>query len=115
MVNDAGSLHQTVHTAAVTLQEPHFSALRYCVVFLRENQHYCSSEVLQQAYVTGSETCMSYLQAWFYELQAGEGALLAEHDYLGSVESMQLNGQWAAALFEGEPLDQKRKDYTFWH
>lgn len=41
------------------------------------------------------------LQAWFYELQNGEGVLLAEHDYLGSVNSMQLNAQWAAALYEG--------------
>ena len=60
--------------------------------------------MLQQAYATKSDTSNSDLQAWFYELQAGEGALLAEHDYLGSVESMQLNGQWAAALFEGELL-----------
>ncbi len=41
------------------------------------------------------------LQAWFYELQASGGQLLAEHDYLGSVEAMHLNDQWAAAIFEG--------------
>ncbi|KAL0053124.1 hypothetical protein WJX82_001225 [Trebouxia sp. C0006] len=40
-------------------------------------------------------------KAWFYELQGSGGQLLAEHDYLGSVEAMQLNEHWAAAIFEG--------------
>ncbi len=43
------------------------------------------------------------MQAWFYELQGSGGHLLAEHDYLGSVEAMHLNEHWAAAIFEGEP------------
>lgn len=43
------------------------------------------------------------MQAWFYEVQASGGQLLAEHDYLGSVEAMHLNDQWAAAIFEGGP------------
>ena len=43
------------------------------------------------------------IQAWFYELQSSGGQLLAEHDYLGSVETMQLNEHWAATIFEGEP------------
>lgn len=41
------------------------------------------------------------MQAWFYDLESGGGQLLAEHDYLGSVEAMHLNAEWAAALFEG--------------
>ena len=41
------------------------------------------------------------MQAWFYELQASGGQLLAEHDYLGSLDSMHLNADWAAAFFEG--------------
>ncbi|KAL0039283.1 hypothetical protein WJX79_001413 [Trebouxia sp. C0005] len=40
-------------------------------------------------------------KAWFYELQGSGGQLLAEHDYLGSVEAMQLNEHWAATIFEG--------------
>lgn len=41
------------------------------------------------------------MQAWFYDLEGSGGQLLAEHDYLGSVEAMHLNADWAAALFEG--------------
>ena len=41
------------------------------------------------------------MQAWFYDLEGSEGQLLAEHDYLGSVEAMHLNADWVAALFEG--------------
>lgn len=41
------------------------------------------------------------VQAWFYDLEGSGGQLLAEHDYLGSVEAMHLNADWAAALFEG--------------
>ena len=41
------------------------------------------------------------MQAWFYDLEGTGGQLLAEHDYLGSVEDMHLNADWAAALFEG--------------
>ncbi|KAL3146551.1 hypothetical protein ABBQ32_000794 [Trebouxia sp. C0010 RCD-2024] len=40
-------------------------------------------------------------KAWFYKLSASGGQLLAEHDYLGSVEDMRLNADWAAAMFEG--------------
>ena len=51
------------------------------------------------------------MQAWFYEVQASGGQLLAEHDYLGSVEAMHLNDQWAAAIFEGGPAQSNMSEH----
>lgn len=52
------------------------------------------------------------MQAWFYEVQASGGQLLAEHDYLGSVETMHLNDLWAAAIFEGGPASSYLSEHT---